>query len=244
MADMTTVTIGGVKYSVTKAMADKIEEERKANAEKEKKTSLKLEELEAQVRDIAQRTTENRQDVKSVTDGLDYGRLAKDFWENPEKTLKEFGEGIEKRVTEKYNKAEAAKEEAKEAEDALKEFYKDFYIKNDHLKGEEDLVEAILGANWQKWKGLSRGEVMEKLEKSVTAVILRHSKAKQEDDKEDDKKGGQEFLVEGQSLESIDKGAEDEKEDEDKDEDEKPDSLSKVLKQRRAARRQQAQGKT
>ncbi len=235
MSEITTVTIGGVKYSVTKQMAEKIEEERKANEKKEQETSRKLQELEASVEKIAAQTSPPQQEQQHT--GLDYKKVAERFWENPEDAFKEVHDHAVKTVEDKYAKLKKEEKEAEDADKALQQFYDDFYKKNKQFVGEEDLVEGVLSANYTKWKGLSREKVMEELEKSVTAIILRHSKGKAKGSEEEEENAGHDFLVEGQSLEQPEGGARGKKDDEDDDKGKKPKSLSQALKARKAARK-------
>lgn len=243
MSDMKVVEINGIKYSVTSALAEQLEKERQANEKKNRETSEKLKQLEALAKNPPAR--DPNKDQNRDNEGLDYGRLGQQIFVDPEGTIKEIVEKTEQRMEKKYNAAEAAKQQASEDEKALDRFYTDFFAKNKDLKDERELVESRLQYNWGRWKTLTRDEVMENLEKDVTAIILRLRKQPGGKEGEGEENSRQDFLVEGQSLNPADdsagkgKGKGDEEE-----EDAKNSSLTKTLKARKEARRKAAHGIT
>jgi len=84
------------------------------------------------------------------------------IFEDPEAALRLHGEQIEKRIEEKYNKAEATKNT-----------WNKFYTENKDLQGMEDFVELAKAKKWNNIKDLPIQESLAILAKDARAMIAK-----------------------------------------------------------------------
>lgn len=149
------ITIGDAKFRVPKEAAAAIQAMQTAFDQQAKDSTTRIDELGNQITEIASRAPAPVETPAKPGDpqGTDFGAT---LFENPNETLKVFGDQIVERITtnltSQYTQAEN-----------LKTFWADFYRANDDLKDDQFLVDAMFTSEWATIGQLKRPEAIKKL---------------------------------------------------------------------------------
>lgn len=111
-----------------------------------------------------------------------------------------------------------------EADQGTRTFWSEFYTKNDDLKDDQDMVDAVLRANMKTLGDMPVSQAQEKLADLTRERIMKYTGKKKEP-------GGKKATVEGESQ--ITPKAEEKKDD-------RPTTLSDLIRARRVKRTQKA----
>lgn len=111
-----------------------------------------------------------------------------------------------------------------EADQGTKTFWTEFYAKNDDLKEDQDMVDAVLRANMQTLGDMPVSKAQEKLADLTRERIMKYTGVKKEP-------GGKKAIAEGEGKPTP--KAEDKKDD-------RPTTLSDLIRARRVKRTQKA----
>ena len=149
------ITIGTAKFRVPKEAAAAIQAMQTAFDQQAKDSTTRIDELGNQITEIASRAPAPIETPAKPGEpqATDFGAT---LFENPNETLKVFGDQIVERITtnltSQYTQAEN-----------LKTFWADFYRANDDLKDDQFLVDAMFSSEWTTIGQLKRPEAIKKL---------------------------------------------------------------------------------
>ena len=210
------VEIRGVKYTVTPEMAKALREEEKAR--QDEIAALK----------------KAPEPPKPANNGAPPARVkfGDKIFEDPDGVLEEYGKELKKEVTETLRKEYQADKDRERAAQLLSSFYDEFFKENKELAEDRPYVELIFERNYANWNQKASGDLQQlkkMLAEEATKIILKHEREKPKGKENEDLvlEGGGELNI--FHIEPPEKP---------KAKDDGPQSLSQVIKARRAARQQ------
>lgn len=164
------VMINGIKYTVTEEMAKSIRDEKTADAENLKQHKA---EIIRQRGLIEQSSVKEQKPEPPKAPEPNSDALADRLFVEPQMVFDEQLKALEKRLTEKYDLAEANKQKALSDKELLDNFYLSFFKEHPHLAQNRELVNFVLEKNYaNKWSGLGQDGLIPVLEKEVSTMLL------------------------------------------------------------------------
>jgi hypothetical protein len=164
------VSIGGQDFTVSKAMADAIENDKQTNSESQNAAVSRIDALEQRVNT----QTEQNSPVSQESEPIDYSER---IFTDTNAVLNEVADRIESKLEKRYTEDRVREKESNSMLAELELFYADFFKSHEDLKEDRALVEVLFQTNYSSLKSMGRVGAIKELAEIVRKTILRHIEA-------------------------------------------------------------------